>query len=134
MATKGQASNGNVTFDEKNGSVIISVNPAIYPLDVIYPAAYVFMDRAYIMIDGDPKDEIFVEMVSKEGCSLVELAGDFNNELLNYAVYKKQVERNGPIREALITRALLSNGVQLVPEPLPQAADAPKDAKGAVRL
>ena len=34
---------------------------------------------------------------------------DFNNELLNYAVYKQQSEKNKGIRETILQRLLLTN-------------------------
>lgn len=87
--------------------MFISVNPKIYPLDVIYSAAYVLMDRAYFFIDGDPEEEILVEVRAKTPKESLETLGrDFNNELLNYAVYKVQSEKNKGIKESIVRRAL----------------------------
>jgi len=103
---------GNIEVNRKEGYITISVNPKFYSIGVVFAAAYVFLDRAYIIIDGDPEKEIVIEMrPKKEGENLGQFGMEFNNELLNYANYQKQVERNGDIRTAIIQRALLTNDV-----------------------
>jgi His-Xaa-Ser system protein HxsD len=94
-------------------SVIVSINPKIYPLEVIYSAAYVFLDRAYILLDGEPQSKITVELKPKKKPvdreELEKLGGDFNNELINYADYRKRAERTAKLRELILQRALLTN-------------------------
>lgn len=92
----------------RNSEVTVNINPKIYPLDVIYSAAYVFLDNFYIIIDGDPKDKVIVKILPKKGFSSEDIEKRFNNELINYVFYKKQVEKNGDIRKAIIQRALVT--------------------------
>lgn len=100
-------------INKKEGYVLISINPKIYPLDVVYSAAYVLLDKAYVVIDGDPEEEIIVEIRAKEKKGDIEEIGhELNNELINYAVYKTQSEKNQPIRQAIIQRALLTNNFE----------------------
>lgn len=88
----------------------IKVNPKIYPIDVVYCAGYVFLDNFYVIIDGDPEKEIIVKVFPKEGQGgNNDIEKEFNNELVNYAFYKKQVERNGDIRKSIMQRALLTS-------------------------
>lgn len=89
--------------------ILVTVNPKVYPLDVLYSAAYVLLDKAYVVIDGDPDKKVIVEIRPKEKYDLIKLGNEFNNELINYAVYKVQSEKNRAIREAFIQRALLTN-------------------------
>ena len=97
-------------IDKKGEYMIVSVNPKIYPLEVIYSAAYVFLDRAYVLIDGNPEEEIFIQMKPKNRKeNLEKLGNEFNNELVNYSVYVVQAVRNQPLRKAIIERALLTN-------------------------
>lgn len=103
--------------------LLLSINPKIYPLDVVYSAAYSLLDKAYVVLDGDPEEEIIAEVRSKGGVDLRALGDEFNNELLNYAVYKKQSEKNALIRQAIIQRALLTNGFDVGGE----GADDPED-------
>jgi len=84
----------------------ITVNPKIYPLDVIYAASYVFLDRAYIRLDGDPKKEIKITITPKKGQSLKK---EFENELINYGDYSNRAKATKGIREALMQKALLVN-------------------------
>ncbi len=93
-------------------NVLLSINPKIYPLEAIYSAAYVFLDKAYILLDGDPESEVIVELKPKkstENSDLESLGREFNNELLSYADYLKRAERTGKIREIIMQRALLTN-------------------------
>ena len=103
--------------DGNNDVLIISVNPKLYPLEAVYSAAYVFMDRAYIVLDGDPEKEIIVRIKLKPECSLENIEGEFNNELLNYADYLTRAKETKKIREIFLQRAILSNEPELaVPE------------------
>lgn len=97
----------NFKINKEDNLVIISVKTDIYPLEVIYSAAYMFLDKNYVLIDGDPKKEVLVQFKSKENNPDFEkLIGDFNNELINYSVYAIQAARTSAIREAIVKRAL----------------------------
>jgi His-Xaa-Ser system protein HxsD len=99
---------------EKN-SVTLTINPQFYPLETVYSAAYVFLDRAYILLDGNPKKEVCVRMKAKEkGANLERLGGEFLNELINYADYSKRAEQTRTIREMILQRALLTNDRSIV--------------------
>lgn len=114
--TKDTGSKGinNLEIDKKGGYLIVSINPKIYPLEVIYSAAYVFLDQAYLLIDGNPEEEIFVQLKPKNRKEdLEKLGNEFNNELVNYSVYVVQAVRNQPLRKAIIERALLTNTTEV---------------------
>lgn len=89
----------------------LAINPKLYSISAIYGAAYVFIDKVYIRLDGDPNKKIEVYFKPKENLSpkdLEALVGDFENELLNYALREQIVKSNQKIREHIITQALLS--------------------------
>lgn len=110
MGGKVQKGISNTSIDKEENCVVLSINTKIYPLDVVYSAAYIFIDRAYILLDGDPKNKVTVELRPKQKSQDLEKLGmDFNNELLNYAFYKTQSEKNKDIRTTLIQAALLAN-------------------------
>jgi His-Xaa-Ser system protein HxsD len=94
--------------DDKNA--VFRINPKIYPIDVVYAAAYILMDKAFILLDGNPETEIKASIKSK-GEPIQKIAEEFNSELLNYAVYKVQSEKNRDLREAIIKRILLTNEI-----------------------
>ena len=99
-------------FEIKDGSVFISVNPKIYPLDIIFSAAYIFTDKNYIILDGNPDEEIIVEIKPKENTAEMEkVAMEFNNELVNYGSYAVQLARNAHLREHILHRVLQTAGM-----------------------
>jgi His-Xaa-Ser system protein HxsD len=100
----------NTEINKEGNYVLISINPKIYPLDVVYGASYVLMDKAYILIDGDPDEEILIELSPKDKKAELDiLAKEFNEELLNYAAYKTQAEKNKDIKRMILQRVLLTN-------------------------
>ena len=100
----------NFEIDSEKGIVIISVNPKLYSLDVVYSAAYIFTEKCFVLLDGDPLQEIIVELKPKSQDVNLEVIGrEFNNELINYANYDLQFKRNARLREILLGKILLTN-------------------------
>ncbi|MCU0679633.1 MAG: His-Xaa-Ser system protein HxsD [Planctomycetes bacterium] len=96
----------------KNITSKINVDTKLYPLEAIYGAAYVFVDRAYIFLDSPEKDTVAVSLKPKDGLSgrkAAGLAGEFQNELLNYALRLNLAKYNKKIREYIIERALYAS-------------------------
>ena len=98
----------------EDGRVLLRVNPKVYSLEVIYSTAYVFLDKAYIILDGDPKTEVLVRLKPKKPEDLEILGEAFFNELINYADYQKRAERTKKIREVLLQRAIITNDPSIV--------------------
>lgn len=88
---------------------ILNINPRVYDLETIYSAAYVFLDKAYILLDGDPKKEILVKLKPKNTENPEKLGNEFFNELINYSDYQKRAKKTKEIREMLLQRALITN-------------------------
>jgi len=102
-----------IIIDPKGREATVMVNTKLYPPEVIYSAAYVFLDKAHFLFGGDPKKEIVVTVKPKEkGLDLKRLCLDFSNELINYSVYVIQAARKQAIREAIIKRALATNTLE----------------------
>jgi len=94
----------------KNNKIILSLNSKLYPLEAVLGAAYVFLDRAYIYLDGDPEKEISVHLKGKRELTkkeLEDLANEFWNELLNYSLRYQISKNNKKIREYIVGAALL---------------------------
>jgi len=100
-------------FYPKEAKAVVSINPKIYPLEVIYAAAYVLLDKAYFILDGNPENRIKIviraknEKASKKELEKIVLL--LHDELINYATYVVQAARNQAVREAIIKRALATN-------------------------
>lgn len=100
----------NIEINEREGYAIVRLNPKVYPIDVVYSASYSFLEKAYIILDGDAQKEIVVRVRPKARAESVEaVARSFNNELLKYAAYKVTAEANKDIRRRIVERALATN-------------------------
>jgi len=108
---------GNLEINKKDGYVMVSVNPKIYPLDIVLSAGYVFTERCYVLVDGDPEEELIVELRPKKKESIENLGRDFNNELINYANYAVRALKNERMREMIVQRALQTNSEEPKPGP-----------------
>lgn len=106
-------------------SILISINPKIYPLEVIHAASYMMIDKAYVILDGDPVEEIFVELIPKNKKDMKDIELGFANELLSYAVYYQQSKMNKEVRDAIIRRVFSTNSQSSEPhEELPAVAES----------
>lgn len=102
----------NVRVSDKENYASVKVNPDIFSLEVMYSAAYTFLDRAWFIFDGDPDEGIEIKLKPKDGDMDPEkLALQLQNELINYSVYVIQASRNQDVRSAIISRALATNRV-----------------------
>jgi len=103
----------NIELFPKEAKAIVSINPKVFPLEVIYAATYVLLDKAYFIIDGDPEKDIRVIIRAKDEKArekeLEKIALQLHDELVNYANYVVQAARNQGVREAIIKRALATN-------------------------
>ncbi len=93
----------------EDGSIVLNVNPKVYDLDTVYSAAYVFLDKAFILLDGDPEKEILVRLRPKTDYDLEKLGNEFFNELINYGDYSKRAADTRKIREMILQRAIITN-------------------------
>jgi len=96
-----------------DGFVVVKVNSKIYPLEVIYSAAYVFLDRAYVILDGDLDKYVLVNLKLKSEGDLKRLGLDFFNELINYSDYTLRSKNTIKIREMILQRAIITNDSSL---------------------
>ncbi len=97
----------NYQINKEKNFVKISVNPKIFSLDVVYLVAYSLLDRLYVEIDGNPREEIIVILKPKnKGVDLEEIAKEFNNELINSASFLIRYKITKPLREKIIESIL----------------------------
>ncbi len=100
-------------FDPAKGQMTLSLDAGLYPIEVLYGAAFVLLDRAYVLLDRDGEDgrnsRHLVHLRSKtatDEAGLRALAGEFGNELLTQALRRQIVKQNGKLIEDITTRAL----------------------------
>jgi len=102
-----------VTVDAAQNRASAVFRRGLYPLDAVYGAAYVFIDRCYVLLDLVDEDRLKVELTGREqldGDQLRRLAGEFGNELLTHAWRHRVTEANRPLVEAVCLRALAGAG------------------------
>ena len=124
------AENSKIGICRKEGVARISVNPNIYSMDVIYSAAHAFTKECYVLLDGDIKTRIIVELKPFEAQNLEELGRNFLNRLLSYQIYRQKRSENEKIRNLLLYRALAANSdIALVKKEGKTAKPKKKDDK-----
>jgi His-Xaa-Ser system protein HxsD len=98
-----------VAVDVGTAAVTLRVDPAAYPLDALYGAAYVFIDRCYVLLDK-PDASWRVTLSWKRGEPAPEqlraLVGEFANELLSCAWRAKIAAESRAIIESVTAQAL----------------------------
>ena len=99
-----------VANDPTEGSVTLTLDAAVYPLEAVYGAAYIFIDRCFVLLDRPKAGQVAVTLTEKKGAAdadaLRRMAGEFANELLTQAWRQKIVEENRVLLEMVTTQAL----------------------------
>ena len=98
-----------VETDVADGTVRLRVDAQLYPLEAVYAAAYVFIDRCYVFLDREG-ERLRVSLSPKDGAldeaALRDVVGEFTNELLSCA-WRNQIARdNRATLEAVTAQAL----------------------------
>ena len=97
------------TVDLEATSVGLRVEASLYPLGAVYGAAYIFIDRCYVLLARPDTTHLSVTLAWKKGTppdgALRDLAGEFMNELLSCAWRAKINEESRSIIEAVTTQA-----------------------------
>ena len=106
---------GLVAADLGEAAVQLHVDPAIYPLQAIYGAAYIFIDRCYVFLDrprsADAGAEVVRVTLTAKGAqadagALRALVGEFANELLSCAWRHQITQDNRVLLETVTMQAL----------------------------
>ena len=108
-------------------SVTLLVDEDLYALDAVYGAAYLFVDRCYVLLGRPQERHISVRLKAKGETSKDELeamAGEFSNELLNQVLRLRIGERNKKIREYTLAKAFFSQPRQQTIDALLAELDA----------
>ncbi|NUN13519.1 MAG: His-Xaa-Ser system protein HxsD [Myxococcales bacterium] len=116
-----------VKIDVEQGVAVLSLDKGLYPLDVVYGAAYVLIDRAYVLLDRAPDGRFLIRLQVKEGPldtkTLTALAGEMQNELLSQALRRKITKANKQLLETIVTRAIGGATGALTPGVFPEEDD-----------
>ncbi|HEY0134134.1 MAG TPA: His-Xaa-Ser system protein HxsD [Nannocystis sp.] len=104
---------GLVAADLGEAAVQFHVDPAIYPVQAVYGAAYIFIDRCYVFLDRPQSSEpaiVRVTLTAKGGQAdagaLRALVGEFANELLSCAWRHQITQDNRVLLETVTMQAI----------------------------
>lgn len=109
------------TLDPSTATLTLSLDVGLYPRDVLYAAAYVFLDRAYVLLDRQDA-RFVVRFRSKrplDEATFHAMAGEFENELLAQALRHRVVDANQRIIEDVVAVAIAGAAAGVDPEPGP---------------
>jgi len=107
--------------------VTLLVDEDLYALDAVYGAAYLFVDRCYVLLGRPQERHVRVRLKAKGETSQEELeamAGEFSNELLNQVLRLRIGERTKKIREYTLAKAFFSQPRQQTIDALLAELDA----------
>ena len=96
------------TLDAATATLTLSLDVGLYPRDVLYAAAYVFLDRAYVLLDRQDS-RFVVRFRSKRPLDVATfeaMAGEFENELLAQALRHQVFDANQRIIEDVVAVAI----------------------------
>jgi|HubBroStandDraft_1064217.scaffolds.fasta_scaffold166122_1 His-Xaa-Ser system protein HxsD len=93
-----------------DNAVELNFSKTLYPLDAVYGAAYIFIDRCYVLLDEPNEHGFRVTLTWKKGTppedGLRTLAGEFANEILSCAWRAQIAKESRGIIEAVTVKAL----------------------------
>lgn len=102
-----------VTLDADAQAVSLRIDATLYPLGALYAAAYVFLDRAFLLLEAPDPGHFRVILSWKKPPAgdpahdgLHRLAGEFVNELLSCAWRAQIAEDDRVVIESATARAL----------------------------
>jgi His-Xaa-Ser system protein HxsD len=110
------------------------VDESLYPLDAIYGAAYIFVDRCFVFFSRPESQRVQVRLKARGATTETELetlAGEFSNELLNQVLRFRLAESTAKLREYTMARAFFTQPAHRSIDALLAELDAEEmDAEG----
>ncbi len=118
--SENQVSQTSLEVDGDVNSVVIGVDTAVYPKDAVLGAAYVFIDRCFVLLDAPGETALSVALRGREPLddeALSALGGEFSNELLAQTLRHRIAEQNRGLLETIVGSAI---GGAIGPPPMPE--------------
>jgi len=96
--------------------VELEVNSKVYSKEAVFAAGYIFLDKAYILLDQIKNNIVVCLYPQDKKYELKKLGLDFYNELLNYSHYFTRAKTNADAVKSIMQRALFSAAPSLAQE------------------
>lgn len=84
------------------------IDAQMFPKNIVFKAAYNFLDKGYFFFRFDQDRNIILEFTRKEGIEIdpKNIIGEYADELLDVFLRDKLEKENRVIREAIVTKAI----------------------------
>lgn len=108
MAETGSAAS-RLGFTLGPDQITFAIDESVYPLDALYGAAYLFLDRCFVFLSRPQAGIVDVRLTARDHATpaaLDALAGEFSNELLNQSLRLRLSQSTARIREYYTAAAL----------------------------
>lgn len=109
MAEQSETRESRLGFSLGQDHISFEVDESIYPLEALYGASYLFLERCFVFLSRTPSGAVTVRLTAREGASpqvLEGLAGEFGNELLSQVARLRLSQSTARIREFYTAAAL----------------------------
>lgn len=96
-------------FSLSKDQISFDIDESLYPLEAIYGACYVFIDRCFIYLSRPKDAEVRVQLTTRAAATEADLdllAGEFANELLSQVTRLRLSQATTRIREYYTAAAL----------------------------
>ena len=134
------ASNGesvDFAFELGPREIAFDISEDMYPVDAIYGAAYLFIDRAYVFLSRPRDVTVRVRLRTRAEADeevLESLAGEFANELLNQVLRHRISASTANIREYYMARAFYGTEARSTIDALLAELDGEEMAEDALEV
>ena len=89
-----------------DGIIAVEVDRAVFDLDAVLRAAYKFTDRCHVFIQSSGEDSTWLAVLRpKVATPLMDLAGEFSNELIDQRLRRSLEEQFGNLRTLIVAQA-----------------------------
>ena len=109
MAAEENATASRLGFSLGPDSVSFEVDETVYPLEAVYGAAYLYLERCFIFLSRAADRMVSVRLTARDAATpaqLDALAGEFANELLSQTLRTRLSQSTTRIREYYTAAAL----------------------------
>lgn len=102
-------SQSRLGFSLGTDHISFEVDESIYPLEAVYGACYLFLERCFVFLSRAKPGVVDVRLTARESATAAELdalAGEFGNELLSQVTRLRLSQATARIREYYTAAAL----------------------------
>lgn len=109
MPTADEVQQSRLGFSLAPDRVSFEVDESVYPLEAVYGACYLFLEKCFVYLSRPKPDVVAVHLTARESttpAALDALAGEFANELLAQVARQRLAQSTARIREYYTAAAL----------------------------